>query len=157
VESDAFIRLVVASADPAALLPKATWYLAINLPCRGGPRGEGSPHPAAGLEEIVRIYGIRHWIDQSYKQIKGELGWADFQTRSDTAIRRHQALVDCAFSLCCDQIASQQIEQALSPSQWPHAGPQESTRTPGIPSVICPCHSWTQRDTAGPDTTGYHR
>jgi hypothetical protein len=54
----------------------------------------------------------------------------------------------------CDQISSQQIEQALSPSQWPPAGPQEPAQTPGIASAICPCHSWTQRDTAGPDTTG---
>jgi hypothetical protein len=48
----------------------------------------------------VRIYGIRHWTGQSYKQVKDELGWAGFQVRSDTAIRRHQALVNCAFSFC---------------------------------------------------------
>jgi hypothetical protein len=47
-----------------------------------------SPHPAAGLAEIVRIYGIRHWIAQSCKQVKDQLGWADFQVRSETAIRR---------------------------------------------------------------------
>ena len=41
-----------------------------------------------------------HWIEQSYKQVKDELGWADFQVRSDTAIRRHQALVNCAFCFC---------------------------------------------------------
>ena len=44
----------------------------------------------------------RHWIEQSYKQVKDQLGWADFQVRSDTAIRRHQALVNCAFSFCWD-------------------------------------------------------
>ena len=93
-------RLVVATADPATLPDKATWYLATNLPRPGGPREADSPHPAAGLAEIVRIYGIRHWIEQSYKQVKDELGWADFQVRSDTAIRRHQALVTCAFSFC---------------------------------------------------------
>ena len=49
-----------------------------------------------------RIYGIRHWIEQGYKQVKDELGWADFQVRSDIAIRRHQALVNCAFSFCWD-------------------------------------------------------
>jgi hypothetical protein len=48
----------------------------------------------------VRIYGLRHWVEQSYKQVKDELGWADFQVRSDTAIRRHQTLVTCAFSFC---------------------------------------------------------
>ena len=46
----------------------------------------------------MRIYGIRHWIEQSYKQA----GWALFQVRSDTAIRRHQTLVTCAFSFCWD-------------------------------------------------------
>ncbi len=93
-------RLVVATADPAALPAKATWYLVTSLPRPGGPREEDSPHPAAGLAEIVRIYGIRNWIEQSYKQVKDQLGWADFQVRSDTAIRRHQALVNCAFSFC---------------------------------------------------------
>ena len=64
------------------------------------PREQDSPWPAARLAEIVRIYGIRHWIEQGYKQVKDELGWADFQVRSDVAIRRHQALVNCAFSFC---------------------------------------------------------
>ena len=93
-------RLVVATADPGTLPDKATWYLATNLPRPGGPREADSVHPAADLAEITRIYGIRHWIEQSYKQVKDELGWADFQVRSDTAIRRHQALVNCAFSFC---------------------------------------------------------
>ena len=93
-------RLVAATADPAALPDKATWYLVTNLPRPGGPREEDSPWPAAGLAEIVRIYGLRHWVEQSYKQVKDELGWADFQVRSDIAIRRHQALVNCAFSFC---------------------------------------------------------
>src|SRR6266700_4144813 len=87
---------------PATLPGKATWYLVTNLPRPGGPREAGSPHPAAGLAEIVRIYGIRHWIEQGYKQVKDELGWADFQVRSDIAIRRHQVLVNCAFSFCWD-------------------------------------------------------
>jgi hypothetical protein len=39
---------------------------------------------------------------QGYKQVKDELGWADFQVRSDIAIRRHQALVNAAFSFCWD-------------------------------------------------------
>ena len=50
-------RLVVATADPGTLPDKATWYLVTNLPRPGGPREAGSPHPAADLAEIVRIYG----------------------------------------------------------------------------------------------------
>ena len=97
---DGVRRLVVATADPATLPDKATWYLVTNLPRPGGPREPDSPHPAAGLAEIVRIYAIRNWIEQGYKQVKDELGWADFQVRSDLAIRRHQALVNCAFCFC---------------------------------------------------------
>ena len=100
VGPDGARRLVVATADPGTLPDKATWYLVTNLPRPGGPREADSPHPAADLAEIVRIYGIRHWIEQSYKQVKDELGWADFQVRSDIAIRRHQVLVNCAFSFC---------------------------------------------------------
>jgi hypothetical protein len=75
--------------------------VATNLPQSGGPADppEGQ-HQAADLTEVVRLYGIRHWIEQSYKQVKDELGWADFQVRSATAIRRHQTLVSCAFSFC---------------------------------------------------------
>ncbi|WP_172388026.1 IS701 family transposase [Streptomyces sp. MNP-20] len=96
-------RLVVATTDPATLPPKATWYLATNLPHADAPHAATSTHPPAGLDEIVRLYGLRPWIEQSHKQIKDELGWADFQVRSARAIKRHQTLVNCAFSFCWDQ------------------------------------------------------
>ncbi len=48
----------------------------------------------------MRIYGIRHWTGQSCKHVKDELGWPDFQVRSDMAIRRHQVLVNCASCFC---------------------------------------------------------
>ncbi|WP_326824249.1 hypothetical protein [Streptosporangium sp. NBC_01756] len=48
----------------------------------------------------MRLYSLRTWIEQGYKQVKDELGWADFQVRSDAAIRRHWVLVMCAFTFC---------------------------------------------------------
>ena len=84
-------RLELLVADPATA-PHGGGVLVID-DC--GDRKDG-----VDLAEVVRIYGIRHWTGQSYKQVKDELGWADFQVRSDVAIRRHQALVNCTFSFC---------------------------------------------------------
>jgi len=123
-------RLLVATAGPVILPAKATWYLVTSLPRPAGPREADSPHPAAGLAEIVRIYGIRHRIEQSCKQVKDPLGWADFQVRSDIAIRRHQALVNCAFSFCwAAWFADHPPQDAAAPrpapgrgERGPHAG-----------------------------------
>jgi len=129
-------RLVVATADPATLPGKATWYLVTNLPRPGGPRQADSPHLAASLAEITRIYGIRHWIEQSYKQVKDELGWADFQVRSDVAIRRHQALVNCAFSFCwAAWFADHPPQQAAVPRPEPGGGERGAGRRRAAPGA----------------------
>jgi hypothetical protein len=78
-----------------------TWYLLTNLPRPGRRRAAAAAAFApADLAEVVRLYSLRNWVEQSYKQVKHELGWADFQVRSDRAIRRHWTLVCCAFSFC---------------------------------------------------------
>ena len=89
------LRLVVATTDPARLPGHSSWYLLTNLPRPASRRAQ-----QANLAEVVRLYGLRNWVEQGYKQVKGELGWADFQVRSDRAIRRHWTLVCCAFSFC---------------------------------------------------------
>jgi hypothetical protein len=93
-------RLVVATTDPAALPALSTWYLLTNLPRPGSPQAATALWGPAALEELVRLYGLRLWVEQSYKQVKGQLGWADFQVRGDTAIQRHWQLVCCAFAFC---------------------------------------------------------
>jgi hypothetical protein len=97
---DRRIRLVVATTDPATLPKLTTWYLATNLPRPGRHRRARAPFLAADLAEVVRLYSLRNWVEQGYKQVKHELGWADFQVRSDRAIRRHWQLVCCAFCFC---------------------------------------------------------
>ncbi|WP_250569314.1 IS701 family transposase [Streptomyces sp. CJ_13] len=135
---DGNVRLVVATTDPATLPAHTTWYLATDLPRPGSPRETDSPEPAADLHEVVRIYGIRHWIEQSYKQVKDELGWADFQVRSDIAIRRHQTLVTCAFSFCWDTWFSR-------PSEVPSA-----TATPEPPQETGPAREGAQPNPTSP-------
>jgi hypothetical protein len=94
------VRLVAVSTDPSTLPANGSWYLTTNLPVPGSTREEESTLAAASLEEVVRLYGLRMWVEQSYKQVKGELGFSDFQVRSDHAIRRHWQMVFCAFSFC---------------------------------------------------------
>ncbi len=106
------------------------------LPRPGGQREASSTHPAASLAEITRIYGIRNWIEQSYKQVKDELGWADFQVRSDVAIRRHQALVNCAFSFCWDAWFGHPAPPALTPpAPQPGSGERGSRARRAGPAV----------------------
>jgi DDE superfamily endonuclease len=93
-------RAVVATTDPKELPDKATWYLVTNLPHPTSERTEESDLAPADLSEIVRLYGLRMWVEQSYKQVKHVLGWSDYQVRSDVAIRRHWEMVCCAFSFC---------------------------------------------------------
>jgi SRSO17 transposase len=93
-------RAVIVTTDPQQLPALATWYLVTNLPAPGSERAARSAREPASLDEIVRLYGLRMWVEQSYKQVKQALGWAEYQVRSDLAIRRHWALVWCAFSFC---------------------------------------------------------
>jgi len=83
------LRAVVATTDPATLPDHTTWYLATNLPPDNADRAE-----------VVRLYGLRMWVEQSYKQTKHALGWSQYQVRSDAAMRRHWQLVCCAFAFC---------------------------------------------------------
>jgi hypothetical protein len=113
---DRRLRLVVATTDPASLPGHSSWYLLTNLP---RPRSRRSQQ--TDLAEVVRLYGLRNWVEQGYKQVKGELGWADFQVRSDRAIRRHWTLVCCAFSFCWQAVLAEHPNQPAAPD--PQAAP----------------------------------
>jgi hypothetical protein len=99
------VRAACATTDRRTLPELSTWYLSTNLPVGQAP-----------LAEVVRLYGLRNWIEQGYKQMKDELGWADFMVRSDRAIRRHWALVCCAFAFCWwhEAVEVRLHEQAVS-------------------------------------------
>ena len=107
---------MVATTDPASLPGHSSWYLLTNLPQPATRRAQ-----QADLAEVVRLYGLRNWVEQGDKQVKGELGWADFQVRSDRAIRRHWALVCCAFSFCWQAFLAEHPNQPAAPD--PQAAP----------------------------------
>jgi DDE superfamily endonuclease len=113
-------RLVVATTDPARLPGHSTWYLLCNLPRPASRRAQ-----QAQLGEIIGLYGLRNWVEQGYKQVKGELGWADFQVRADRAIRRHWTLVCCAFSFCWHAGQAERAQAAAPPDLPAARGAQQ--------------------------------
>jgi hypothetical protein len=120
------VRLVVVSTDPGRLPKHTTWYLVTNRPRPDSPQPPESGPAPAGLAEVVRCYGLRNWVEQGYKQVKHELGWADFQVRGETAIHRHHTLVCCAFSFCW------QAGAVPAPhSEPPHPEPPQTATTSG--------------------------
>src|SRR3712207_4087629 len=113
-------RALVVIPDPTTLPDLATWYLTTNLPAPGSGRAteerevEGALAPAS-VAEVVRLYGLRMWVEQSYKQVKHALGWSQYQVRSNIAIRRHWQLVCLAFSFCWWAYGRLPIEEMTEP------------------------------------------
>ena len=108
-------RALVVTPEPERLPDLATWYLTTNLPAPGSEREVESDLAPASIAEVVRLYGLRMWVEQSYKQVKHALGWSDYQVRSDIAIRRHWQLVCLAFSFCWWAFGRLPIEEMAEP------------------------------------------
>jgi hypothetical protein len=135
-------RVVIATTDPVTLPDLTTFYLATNLPAPGSQRAADSELAAASLEEVVRLYGLRMWVEQSYKHVKHALGWSQYQMRSDTAIRRHWQLVCCAFSFCWYHLShpASRRTQAATESSEPSAIPHTS-----VPAAVAGTGKKNQR------------
>jgi hypothetical protein len=90
---DRRLRLVVATTDPAGLPGHSSRYLLTTWLYCQPPRPAGRPGRGGAPVEVVRLYGLRNRVEQGDKQVKSDLGWADFQVRSDRAILRRWTLV----------------------------------------------------------------
>jgi SRSO17 transposase len=132
-------RAVVVTIDPRVLPDKATWYVVTNLPHPTSQRAqeEESELPApADLAEVVRLYGLRMWVEQSYKQVKHVLGWSDYQVRSDIAIRRHWQLVMCAFSFCWWAYGRLPTDEVTEKENDPSADSEGRGKKVEAPSIL---------------------
>ncbi|HEX4204257.1 MAG TPA: transposase, partial [Ktedonobacteraceae bacterium] len=58
-------RAIVVTTDPQKLPDLTTSYLVTNLPVWAERPETESLFPAASLEEVMRLYGLRMWIEQS--------------------------------------------------------------------------------------------
>src|SRR5215203_5553127 len=110
-------RALVATTDPERLPRLGTWYLTTNLPAPSdrSEQETNSDLAPASVAEVVRLFGLRMWVEQSYKQVKHALGWSQYQVRSDLAIRRHWQLVCLAFSFCWWAYGRLPIEEMAEP------------------------------------------
>ena len=105
-------RLIAASAGPAAIKPESTWFMAASLSVA-----------EADTAEVYRIYRLRDWTGHYYKPARHELGWADFQVRSEQAVVRHWQLVMLAFTFS--------LLTTASPGQAGEAPPGDSGTAAG--------------------------
>jgi DDE family transposase len=104
------VRLIAATLDPARLKPESTWYLVTSLPLT-----------QVSAAQVYALYRLRDWIEHFSKPVKHELGWADYQVRSEQAIVRHWQLVLLAytFSLLVGAVPTSASAAALSVSPSP--------------------------------------
>jgi hypothetical protein len=84
---DKGVRLIAATLDPTQLKPESTWYLTTSFPLA-----------QVSAEQVYELYRLRDWIEHFYKPVKHELGWADYQMRTEAAIVRHWQLVLLAYT-----------------------------------------------------------
>ncbi len=80
-----------------------SWYIMTNL--------EGKIQ-----KQVGNLYSLRNWIEYSFKQVKDELGWADFRVTDYGSIERWWEIVMSAYLLVSLQANYFQLETVLSQS-----------------------------------------
>jgi hypothetical protein len=133
---------------PAADLGCEPGQLAdIGVLARGRPAGQVQPRPSpmvwnGGVRPPVTLRALAArcvvWASLAGPVRSStpylpflSVGWADFQVRSDRAIRRHWALVCCAFSFCWQALLAEQPTQPAAPRSQATAPAAAGTGHPG--------------------------
>jgi SRSO17 transposase len=89
--------------------PKDTWFIMTNK------KGKIAT-------TIASQYSLRNWIEYAFKQVKNELGWADFRVTDDHGIERWWELIMSTYFLVSLQANYSQLETII-----PDANSQIST------------------------------
>jgi len=96
------IRYFQLTTDPEELPADTTCFLMTNL--TGNIR-----------ERLGNDYGVRTWIEYGFKQVKNELGWADYRVTSYPAIERWWELIFSAYLMVVLHTPAFQHRQATVP------------------------------------------
>jgi SRSO17 transposase len=90
--------------------PEDTWFIMTNLP--------------GNIQlKVAQLYSLRNWIEYGFKQVKNELGWADFRLTNYASIERWWEIVFSAYFLVSWQATnfkSLAIKQLISHSNSPN-------------------------------------
>lgn len=90
-------------------------YYQISKSDTPDPKGDESWYIMTNLSvelqlNIAQIYSLRNWIEYGFKQVKNELGWADFRLTDYLSIERWWELVFSAYLLVSIQATYFQFE-----------------------------------------------
>jgi SRSO17 transposase len=70
-----FVITRISKTNNPTTNPLETWFIMTNL-------------PKSWQLQLGKRYSLRGWIEYSFKQVKNELGWADFRVTDYTSIER---------------------------------------------------------------------
>lgn len=111
------------------------------------PKGDESWYIMTNLEgkiqrQVAPLYSLRNWIEYGFKQVKNELGWADFRLTDYASIERWWEIVMSTYLLVSIQANYFQLETVKA----------ESANTNNLPSVDSPItqfqkHHWWESGT----------
>jgi SRSO17 transposase len=122
------VRYFQITTDPQTLPPETTWDLMTNQPGK--------------IEDTVgNTFGLRTWIEYSFKHAKDDLGWADYRVTEYDAIERWWELVMSAYTLVSLQTADVAALAHLAP-------PPDASSTAPPPGALGPLEThpaWDMR------------
>lgn len=76
----------ISKTDSPTTQPLETWFIMTNL-------------PKSWQLQLGKRYSLRGWIEYGFKQVKNELGWADFRVTDYISIERWWEVVLSAYLL----------------------------------------------------------
>lgn len=76
----------ISKTDSPTTNPLETWFIMTNL-------------PKSWQLQLGKRYSLRGWIEYGFKQVKNELGWADFRVTDYSSIERWWEIVLSAYLL----------------------------------------------------------
>lgn len=101
-----------------------------NLP---DPTGDESWYVMTNLSvdfqlNVAQLYSLRNWIEYGFKQVKNELGWADFRLTDYESIERWWEIIFSAYLLVSIQATYFQLEaEKVIAENLPNSSPDSSS------------------------------